>query len=32
MSQTSSVAVLLGWAGGALLLGWLRLHRDDTNR
>jgi hypothetical protein len=32
MSQTSSVAVLLGWAGGALLLGWLRLLRDDANR
>jgi ABC-2 type transport system permease protein len=32
MSQTSSVAVLLGWAGGALLLGWLRLVRDDANR
>lgn len=32
MSQTSSVAVLLGWAAGALLLGWLRLVRDDANR
>ena len=32
MTQASSVAVLLGWAGGALLLGWLRLVRDDANR
>ncbi|TFV67208.1 UNVERIFIED_ORG: hypothetical protein E4P37_03345 [Bacillus sp. AZ43] len=32
MTRASSVAVLLGWAGGALLLGWLRLSRDDANR
>jgi ABC-2 type transport system permease protein len=32
MSTTSSVAVLLAWAAGALLLGWLRLLRDDANR
>ena len=32
MTQTSSVIVLLAWAGGALVLGWLRLVRDDANR
>jgi ABC-2 type transport system permease protein len=32
MTQASSVAALLGWAGGALLLGWLRLARDAANR
>ncbi|GAB3345206.1 hypothetical protein [Modestobacter lapidis] len=32
MTETSSVVSLLGWAGGALLLGWLRLARDDANR
>ena len=32
MTQASSVTVLLAWAGGALLLGWLRLVRDDANR
>jgi hypothetical protein len=32
MTETSSVAVLLGWAGGALALGLLRLVRDDANR
>ncbi len=32
MSTTSSVATLLGWAAGALVLGWLRLVRDDANR
>jgi hypothetical protein len=32
MTEASSVAVLLGWAGGALLLGWWRLLRDDANR
>ncbi len=32
MSTTSSVAVLLAWGGGALVLGWLRLLRDDANR
>jgi hypothetical protein len=32
MTDASSVAVLLGWAGGALLLGGLRLVRDDANR
>jgi hypothetical protein len=32
MTQASSVTTLLVWAGGVLLLGWLRLLRDDANR
>ena len=32
MTTASSVTTLLAWAGGALLLGWLRLVRDDANR
>ncbi|QQQ78286.1 hypothetical protein IOD16_07385 [Saccharothrix sp. 6-C] len=32
MTRTSSVVTMLCWAGGALLLGWLRLARDDANR
>ncbi|MFC0506573.1 hypothetical protein [Micromonospora costi] len=32
MTTTSSVLVLLTWAAGVLLLGWLRLVRDDANR
>ncbi|CAA9556386.1 MAG: hypothetical protein AVDCRST_MAG73-3321 [uncultured Thermomicrobiales bacterium] len=32
MTKTSSVVVLLAWAIGVLLLGWLRLMRDDANR
>jgi hypothetical protein len=32
MTQASSVTVLLGWAVGALLMGWLRLTRSDANR
>jgi hypothetical protein len=32
MTQTSSVTTLLVWAVGAVLLGWLRLVRDDANR
>jgi ABC-2 type transport system permease protein len=32
MTQASSVAALLGWAGGALALGMVRLVRDDANR
>jgi hypothetical protein len=32
MTQASSVTAVLAWAGGALLLGWLRLARDDANR
>jgi hypothetical protein len=31
MTTTSSVTVLLGWAGAAMLLGWLRLVRTDAN-
>ncbi|WP_369134337.1 hypothetical protein [Modestobacter sp. I12A-02662] len=32
MTRTSSVTTLLVWAGGVLLIGWLRLLRDDANR
>ncbi len=32
LTETSSVLTLLAWAAGALLLGWLRLLRDDANR
>jgi hypothetical protein len=32
MTEASSVTVLLAWAGGALLLGGLRLLRNDANR
>ena len=32
MTETSSITVMLAWAGGALLLGWLRLLRSDANR
>ncbi len=32
MTETSSVVTLLVWATGTLLLGWLRLARDDANR
>ena len=32
MTKLSSMMVLLAWAAGALLLGWLRLMRDDANR
>lgn len=32
MTRASSVTTLLCWAGGALLLGLLRLTRDDANR
>ncbi|MGY1641061.1 hypothetical protein ACI782_07995 [Geodermatophilus sp. SYSU D00703] len=32
MTAASSVTALVAWAGGALLLGWLRLARDDANR
>lgn len=31
MTTTSSVTVLLTWAGAALVLGWLRLVRTDAN-
>ncbi|MGY1815172.1 hypothetical protein [Blastococcus sp. SYSU D00820] len=32
MTRTSSVVVLLAWAGGVSLLGWQRLARSDANR
>jgi hypothetical protein len=32
MTPTSAIVTLLAWAVGALLLGWLRLVRDDANR
>jgi hypothetical protein len=32
MTGATSVTVVLAWAGGVLLLGWLRLARDDANR
>ncbi|MCZ2859199.1 hypothetical protein [Blastococcus sp. VKM Ac-2987] len=32
MTRASAVTVLLAWAGGALLLGGLRLLRQDANR
>jgi ABC-2 type transport system permease protein len=32
MTEASSVTALLGWAGGTLLLGWVRLNRNDANR
>ena len=32
MTEASSVTALLVWAGGALLLGWVRLVRNDANR
>ena len=32
MTEASSVTVQLVWAGGAHLLGWLRLVRTDANR
>jgi ABC-2 type transport system permease protein len=31
LTETSSLVTMLVWAGGALLLGWLRLLRDDAN-
>lgn len=32
MTRTSAVVTMLAWAVGALVLGWLRLVRDDANR
>ncbi len=32
ITGTTAVLVMLAWAGGALLLGWLRLERDDAAR
>jgi ABC-2 type transport system permease protein len=30
LTETASVVTMLGWAGGALLLGWLRLLQHDA--
>ena len=30
-TNASSVIVMLAWSVGTLLLGWLRLRRDDAN-
>jgi len=32
LTTTSAVLTMLAWAGGALLLGWLRFSRTDANR
>ena len=32
LTETSAAVTMLVWAGGALLLGWSRLMRDDANR
>lgn len=32
MTRSSAVLTMLAWATGALVLGWLRLVRDDANR
>jgi ABC-2 type transport system permease protein len=32
IDDTSALLTLLAWSGGALLLGWSRLVRDDANR
>lgn len=32
MTTTSAVVTMLAWAAGMLVLGWLRLLRDDANR
>jgi len=32
VTQTSSVVTMLVWVGAVLLLGWVRLVRDDANR
>jgi hypothetical protein len=32
ITDTAAVLVMLAWAGGTLLLGWLRLARGDANR
>jgi ABC-2 type transport system permease protein len=31
-TRTSAIVTMLAWAVGALVLGWLRLVRDDANR
>jgi ABC-2 type transport system permease protein len=32
MTRTSAIVTMAAWAVGALVLGWLRLVRDDANR
>ena len=32
ITQTSSIVTMLAWVCGALLLGWLRLSREDADR
>ena len=32
ITDTAAILVMLAWAGGSLLLGWLRLERDDASR
>ena len=32
LTETSSVVTMLVWAAGALLVGWVRLVREDANR
>jgi len=32
MTRTSATVTMIAWAVGALVLGWLRLVRDDANR
>ena len=32
MTRTSAIITMVAWASGALVLGWLRLVRDDANR
>ena len=32
MTHSSAIVTMLAWASAALLLGWLRLVRDDANR
>lgn len=32
MTRSSAIITMASWAGGALLLGWLRLVRDDANQ
>jgi ABC-2 type transport system permease protein len=31
MTRSSAIVTMLAWAGGALMLGWMRLVRDDAN-
>ena len=32
MTRTCAIVTMAAWAAGALVLGWLRLARDDANR